>query len=107
MRGFSYLWVLLLTLTLFTILGGLANINSRELQRIALDREQLQAQAYAESGIVYYQKIKPDLPFIQGLSNGRFEITAKQGIIYATGYCRRAKQTIQLKGKQQTLWYEN
>ena len=101
MRGFSYIWVLIIALTLLSVIGGIATITGRDLQRIGLDRERLQAKAYAESGITYYQNMHPTLPCTIVLNKGRFEITAKQAIIYSTGYCQRAVQTIQLKGNQQ------
>lgn len=106
MRGFSYLWVLIITLSLLLVLGGLASVTMRESQRIALDREKLQARAYAESGLLYYRELHPVLPYTRSLSKGQFEITTKQGIIYSTGYCLRAKQTIQLKGNTQQLCFD-
>jgi hypothetical protein len=106
MRGFSYLWVLIITLTLLSVIGGIATITGREIQRVGLDQEHLQARAYAESGITYYQNIRPKLPCTVVLNKGRFEITEKQAIIYSTGYCQRAVQTIQLKGNKQYLCFD-
>ena len=106
MRGFSYLWVLLLTLTLLSLIGTSATILTREEQCHALDRERLQAFAYAESGITYQQNRHPSLPCKINLHNGYFEISQKQGIIYATGVSGRGKQTLRSKGQIVTPWHE-
>jgi hypothetical protein len=106
MRGFSYLWVLILTLTLLSLIGSSATVIIRETQSHALDREKTQAFAYAESGLVYQQNIQPLLPCKISLTNGYFEISQKQGIIYATGVCGRGKQTLRSKGQIITPWHE-
>jgi hypothetical protein len=107
MRGFSYLWVLILTLALLTVLGSMATVTLRATQSVGLDRQRLQSWCYAESGITYYQNIHPALPSVVQLSRGRFEITQKQGIIYSTGYCGNAVQTITLKGSTRQLWFKD
>ena len=105
-RGFSYLWVLILALVLLSTLATLLSISVRERQTLQLDRQQIQAAAYAESGLLYYTEIAPTLPCTVTLNYGSFTLTEKQGILYSSGYCARAKQVLQYKDKAITPWHE-